>query len=53
MAGTADPVGERSLRTAVREVVGHYHLERNHQGLNNGLIQPDPDHLANTGPVLR
>jgi putative transposase len=30
--------GERSLRTAVREFVGHYHMERNHQGLNNRLI---------------
>ena len=45
--------GERSLRTAVREFMAHYHNERNHQGLNNRLIQPDPDHLANTGPVQR
>ena len=45
--------GERSLRTAVREFMVHYHKERNHQGLNNRLIQPDPGHLANTGPVQR
>ncbi len=45
--------GERSLRMAVREFMAHYHKERNHQGLNNRLIQPDPDHLANTGPVQR
>jgi hypothetical protein len=30
--------GEQSLRTAVREFVAHYHLERNHQGLDNHLI---------------
>jgi transposase InsO family protein len=30
--------GEDSLRNAIREFVAHYHLERNHQGLNNRLI---------------
>ena len=45
--------GERSLRTAVREFMAHYHEERNHQGLDNRLIQPNPDQLANTGPVQR
>jgi putative transposase len=45
--------GERSLRTAVREFMAHYHEERNHQGLNNRLIQSDQGHLANTGPVQR
>jgi putative transposase len=30
--------GEDSLRKAVREFVAHYHLERNHQGLDNRLI---------------
>jgi putative transposase len=34
--------GEESLRTAVREFVAHYHGERNHQGLGNLLIIPDP-----------
>ena len=32
--------GEDSLRTAVVEYLAHYHLERNHQGLNNQLIIP-------------
>ena len=32
--------GERSLRTAVREYLGHYHCERNHQGLENKVIDP-------------
>jgi hypothetical protein len=30
--------GEDSLQKAIREFVGHYHLERNHQGLGNRLI---------------
>ena len=30
--------GEKSLWKAVSEYLGHYHRERNHQGLNNRLI---------------
>jgi putative transposase len=42
------PLGERHLRTAVKEYTEHYHLERNHQGLDNELIEkptysPDRD----------
>jgi transposase InsO family protein len=33
------PLGERHLRTAVKEYTEHYHFERNHQGLNNQLIE--------------
>ena len=33
--------GEESLRRAIREFVTHYHLERNHQGLDNQLIFPE------------
>jgi hypothetical protein len=32
------PLGERPLRHAVKEYTEHYHVERNHQGLENGLI---------------
>lgn len=32
--------GRKSLDHAVREYVKHYHAERNHQGLDNGLIEP-------------
>ena len=32
--------GEASLRRALREYIGHYHTERNHQGLGNLLIKP-------------
>jgi putative transposase len=45
--------GERSLRTAVQHFVAHYHSERNHQGLDNRLIEPEPEHLVNTGAVRR
>jgi transposase InsO family protein len=33
------PLGERHLRSAVKEYTEHYHLERNHQGLENELIE--------------
>jgi transposase InsO family protein len=32
------PLGERHLRRAVTEFVAHYHRDRNHQGLDNALI---------------
>ena len=32
--------GENSLRNATREFLAHYHAERNHQGLENKLIDP-------------
>ena len=32
------PLGERQLRWTVAEFVAHYHGERNHQGLDNELI---------------
>jgi hypothetical protein len=33
-------LGERHLRRSITEFVAHYHTERNHQGLDNELIQP-------------
>ncbi len=45
--------GEKSLRTAIQNFVVHYHSERNHQGLSNRLINPEPDHLGNPGAVQR
>jgi putative transposase len=41
--------GEKSLRTAIQNFVMHYHSKRPHQGLENRLICPKPDHLGNTG----
>ena len=32
--------GEDALRHGVNEFVAHYHGERNHQGLNNALVNP-------------
>ena len=43
------PIGERHLRLAVEEFAEHYHLERNHQGLGNRLI----DGEAETEPVIQ
>jgi len=36
------PLGQRHLRRAVNEFVEHYHLERNHQGLENIFAEPEP-----------
>jgi transposase InsO family protein len=33
------PLGERHLRRTLTEFVDHYHRERNHQGLENRLIE--------------
>jgi transposase InsO family protein len=43
--------GERSLRKATREFAAHYHTERNHQGLDNRLIEPD-DRPESTTSVI-
>jgi len=36
------PLGERHLRGTITEFVEHYHRERNHQGLENELIEGAP-----------
>jgi len=42
------PMGEAHFRLAVAEYVGHYHGERNHQGLGNRLISSRPPiHMTN------
>jgi putative transposase len=45
--------GEESLRTALQNLIAHYHAERNHQGLANQLISPEAGHLDHTGEVQR
>jgi putative transposase len=45
--------GEGSLWKAVHEFLAHYHRERNHQGLRNRLIKPDPRLAASSGPIRR
>lgn len=43
--------GEKSLRRAVNEFVAHYHKERNHQGLDNQLIESGDDVGAVAGKI--
>jgi hypothetical protein len=43
--------GEAMLRRAVRSYVSHYHGERNHQGLDNRLIEPGEEVGRNVGDV--
>src|SRR4029077_8898434 len=38
MSRSHDSTGERHFRRAITAFVEHYHLERNHQGLDNRLI---------------
>ena len=45
------PLGERHLREAVKEYTQHYHCERNHQGLNNELIEKPSDEPKMDGAV--
>jgi putative transposase len=44
---------ETSLRKAVSEFVTHYHIERNHQGLDNKLITPIANIKQRNGMVHR
>jgi putative transposase len=45
--------GEGSVRRSVAEFTVHYHRERNHQGLDNQLICPDPKLVREGGEVKR
>ncbi|PYQ92443.1 MAG: hypothetical protein DMG02_01410 [Acidobacteria bacterium] len=45
------PIGEGYFRRAVSEFVAHYHRERNHQGLENALIEGAP--VSGAGRVHR
>jgi transposase InsO family protein len=47
------PLGEGHLRTVVREYVTHYHEERNHQGIDNRLIEQRGKVVALGGRVAR
>jgi putative transposase len=46
------PFGERHLRRTIAAFIEHYHRERNHQGLNNELIDPVLSN-GNSGGVRR
>src|SRR5262249_16192851 len=45
------PIGDGHFRRAVMEFIAHYHRERNHQGLENGLIEGAP--VSGVGRVHR
>jgi len=46
-------MGEASLRYALNQFLSHYYAERNHQGLGNALIAPEPEVGGQTGQVVR
>jgi hypothetical protein len=43
--------GERSLHSATVSFLDHYHAERNHQGIGNSLITPEPEVGGATGEI--
>lgn len=47
------PLGERHLRHVVRECTEHYHVERNHQGINNELINDQYGKTNISGDIER
>jgi len=44
--------GERSLQIALAEFLSHFHMERNHQGLDNRLIEPGEEAGRTDGEVV-
>jgi putative transposase len=46
-------LGERALDYAIQQYLVHYHHERNHQGLDNQLIAPEPVVGGHMGAVRR
>jgi putative transposase len=46
-------IGEASLRAVIQSYLAHYHHERNHQGLGNQLIIPEPGTGGQRGSVVR
>jgi putative transposase len=43
--------GENMLRNAVRQFLAHYHAERNHQSLDNKIIQPGDEVGRRNGEI--
>ena len=46
-------LGERALYHVIQQYLTHYHMERNHQGLDNQLITQEGNIGGHTGPVVR
>jgi putative transposase len=47
------PIGTAMLRRSLHEYIEHYHLERNHQGLDNQLLVPCPPPHSRNSQVRR
>ena len=47
------PIGERHLRSILRQFIEHYHSERNHQGLGNVIPFPCPAPVTAIGRIRR
>ena len=46
-------LGEHALYYTIQQYLSHYHAERNHQGLANQLIAPEPELGSHSGQVRR
>jgi putative transposase len=46
-------LGEPALSYVIHQYLAHYHAERNHQGLSNQLIAPEPGMRGQSGQVRR
>jgi putative transposase len=42
---------EESVRRAVKSFIEHFHTERNHQGLDNKIIEPGPEVGTTVGKI--
>jgi putative transposase len=47
------PIGEHSVRYAVKIFLIHYHRERNHQGIGNNLVITNEDMKRKKGAIYR
>jgi putative transposase len=46
-------IGEGSLRRALDQLMAHYHTERNHQSLDNEIIEPEVSVFPASGQIRR
>ena len=46
-------LGERTLYYTIHQYLSHYHTERNHQGIDNQLIAPEPVRSRQGSAVMR
>jgi transposase InsO family protein len=47
------PFGVSAVRKATAYSMAHYHSERDHQGLDNARICPEPEHVVGEAEVHR